>query len=257
MRELASAWVNRGGTFAVASSLAPFKTVASDPSGCRSGNAQDASGQTCPLFAFAFIAPGDEMRVLATLAGVFENLYAWPMVSIPPSSLAVLATASSDITVEPLWSVARDSTPIVRTRGAKSTNSEATATMRIADSTSVPGATLRKLLDGQGVQPGLFAKSLDVAAAQREWAKVAGGASVIRPTGPGTVAIVSRGPTSAKSIVRLELVPTGEPSWLAKFDAADASDVLRTYGLGRLFESFRQDATNGVKPIAHVYFVVN
>ena len=134
---------------------------------------------------------------------------------------------------------------------------DAGCSQQLAVTTELFLVHLRKLFDGEGMQSRLFSKSLDVSALQRAWTPIQSGSAVIRSTAPTTATIVTRGPTSAKSIVRLELVSTGEPKWLSEFDANDASDVLRTYGLGRLFESFRQDATNGQKPIAHVYFVVN
>ena len=47
---------------------------------------------------------------------------------------------------------------------------------------------------------------------------------------------------------RVDLVATGEPLWLDKFAARDAGDVVRTYGLSRLFEGFRVEAAGGTGP---------
>src|SRR5688572_19089223 len=78
MRELADRWIAGGGSFVVATSLAPFKTVATDPSGCRASTVPTTGDlQTCPLYAFGFIAPGDGARIVATLAGVFQHVFVW------------------------------------------------------------------------------------------------------------------------------------------------------------------------------------
>ncbi|HEX6042199.1 hypothetical protein, partial [Longimicrobium sp.] len=76
MRTVSERWTADGGTFVVAASLAPFKPVGGDVSSCRPGDddAKDAR-QTCPLYAFAFVAPGDEGRVAAALAATFDDLF--------------------------------------------------------------------------------------------------------------------------------------------------------------------------------------
>ena len=82
MRALADQWIGRGGAFIVASSAAPFQPVANDPAGCG-----DTDRQTCPLYAFAFVAPGDQGRVAAALASVFQNLYVTPLPALPGSGV--------------------------------------------------------------------------------------------------------------------------------------------------------------------------
>jgi hypothetical protein len=62
-----------------------------------------------------------------------------------------------------------------------------------------------------------------------------------------TVDIVSRGPRAPMSIFLIDIVPTGSPLWLDEFSAEDAGDVVRTYGLGRLFENFRADALRTIQ----------
>jgi hypothetical protein len=239
MREVAGTWIDHGGTFAVASSLAPFKTVESDPSGCRRGSdaSATATGQTCPLYAFAFIPPGDELRILTALSSVFVNLFAWPVPTIPGAAIGIQSQGSGPaLTVEPSWERASDGSPVARTRGPAATNTRVTAALRILD--SVSGA--------------------DASAKQREWLPVDGQTFLIRPSGePRAVSIVTRGRNAQKSIVRLDVMPSGDPSWLNAFDAANATDVVRTYGFGRLFEPFRQRAANATTPFAHAYFVVN
>lgn len=262
MRAVAEEWIGRGGTFAVAASMAPFTTVESDPSGCRQGAdaTTDSLRQTCPLYAFAFIAPGDELRILGTLASVSEHLYAWPVPAIDRSALTVEASGSSPaLTVQPTWAMSRDGSSIARSRGPSATNNAVSAQVRVRDSTTFNGRTFDKLLTGEGTQLQLFAKSMDAAAEGHEWLPIAGGGAVIRVSTekPLTVVLVTRGQAAARSIVRLDLVTTGEPSWLSEFDAGDAKDVIRTFGLGRLFEPFRQEARKSTPRFGHMFFVVN
>jgi hypothetical protein len=57
----------------------------------------------------------------------------------------------------------------------------------------------------------------------------------------------------------VDVVPAGVPLWIGEFAAKDASDVVRTYGLGRLFESFHNDAvrrTNGRTRAIGRFFIV-
>jgi len=65
------------------------------------------------------------------------------------------------------------------------------------------------------------------------------------------------GPEVPRQLYRLQLHPAGEPSWLEAFDAENAGDALRTYGLSRLFESFRAVDPAAAPPVARIYVVVN
>ena len=68
---------------------------------------------------------------------------------------------------------------------------------------------------------------------------------------------VSRGAGVARSLYRLQLHPAGAPSWLDAFDAESAADARRTYGLGRLFESFRAADPLAAPAVVRAYAVVN
>jgi hypothetical protein len=57
------------------------------------------------------------------------------------------------------------------------------------------------------------------------------------------------------TLYRVELFPAGTPAWLAELEARDASDVERTFGLGRLFERFRASAATS-PPLARAYLLV-
>jgi hypothetical protein len=65
------------------------------------------------------------------------------------------------------------------------------------------------------------------------------------------------GEDEPRNLYRLDLHPTGEPSWLATFDAESATDAQRTFGLGRLFESFRARDPRSVPAVLRAYVVVS
>lgn len=72
--------------------------------------------------------------------------------------------------------------------------------------------------------------------------------------------LLSRGSSASRTLYRVDLVPAGIPSWLSRFDAEGVNDRLRTFGLSRLFESFRQEAQRrGAREIsiAHFFVVAN
>jgi hypothetical protein len=267
MRELASRWVERDGAFLVATSLAPFQTVTSDPSGCRRRDAADGAPQTCPLYAFGFIAPGDVARVTASLAGVFEHLFVWPAPVIPPSQLSLVPKDMDrrDIRVERRWASGEKGTPIVRVRGDSATNKVLTVAFALRDTTTPEGRAHATILAGQGVRVELRSRAFTPAAAAQAWNPVEARGALVTPVvpsrdamGPGAAPpaldLVTRGPRAPVTMFQVDLVPTGAPSWLDAFDAVDAKDVVRTYGLGRLFEGFR---TRGGKPFARIYIVAN
>lgn len=266
MRELADRWVAQGGAFIVATSLAPFKTVATDPSGCRVSSASAASDpQTCPLYAFGFIAVGDATRVTATLASVFEHVFVWPALTIPPADLA-LAPADPlrrDVRLERRWASAPKGSPIVRVRGDSATNRTLSASITVRDTTTPEGHAHAALLGGQNVEIRMFSRAFTPAAAGQEWMPVEARGALVRPgarTAQGALALdfVTRGARGPVSMYRIDLMPGGSPTWLERFDAEDASDVVRTYGLGRLFESFRTKARGGnVSPLARFFIVAS
>jgi len=260
MRTLADAWVNHGGTFVTAVSLAPFKTVASDPSGCRRGPADDTAGQTCPLYAFAFVAAPDVEAVTTAVADVFEHVFAWPMPTVPTKVLTEQQQGSSaDIALEKRWASLTDGGWIARVRGrAAPSNQELFAQLSIGDSANPSGRTYAALLEGQAHAVGLRAKSLS-ATAPLPWADVASHGALLRVTGdqPPTLGFVTRGKNAPRSIIAVDLLPRGVPSWLEVVSASNANDVRRTYGINLLFEAFRTKAQKSPSPAARYFFVTN
>ena len=266
MRELADRWIEGGGSFVVATSLAPFKTVATDPSGCRR-EAAPAEGemQTCPLYAFGFVAPGDGARIAATLASVFEHVFIWPAPTIPPADLALTPAEPNrrDVRVERRWASAPKGTPIVRVRGDSATNKTLTSVIAVRDTSTAEGRGYAAILASQEVELRAYSRAFTPAAATQEWAPVDARGALVRPgtrteSGELTLQFVTRGARGPVSMYRIDLVPGGTPSWLERFDAEDASDVVRTYGLGRLFESFRTRANAGnIAPFGRFFIVAS
>ena len=259
MREHAMRWVERGGTFVVATSLAPFTTVASDPSGCRrAADAAASEPQTCPLYVFGFIAGGDEQRITTALASVFEHMFVWPAPVISPDALTLLPDDPDrrDLRLERRWTSAAGGTPIMRVRGDSATNRTLTAMVSLRDTVSAEGRAQQSLLRDQGARIALYSRALTPAAAAQPWRAVEARGALVRVMDAAAgearsghaIALVSRGPRGPMSMFRLDLVPTGEPLWLEEFAARDASDVVRTYGLGRVFEGFRAQAAATAGP---------
>jgi hypothetical protein len=256
MRALAEQWIDGGGSFIVASSAAPFRPVANDPAGCRASG--DADQQTCPLYAFAFVAPGDQGRVAPALASVFQNLYVTPLPAVPGSGVAMTSRGSAEINLEPGWESTVDGTPIVRVRGKTATNTPLRASLVLDDTTSPRGRAMLASLRGRRLVPALAVRTLADNPAASPWRASPARGGLMRPTAdPFAYEFISRGSDGPRYLYRLQLHPAGEPSWLEAFDAASAGDALRTYGLSRLFESFRGLDPRATPPVLRAYVVVN
>lgn len=265
MRALADRWIGAGGSFLVATSMAPFRTVQSDPSGCRQGEGEDASGQTCPLYAFAFIPPGASLGVASALVPAFEHIFVWPALPVEPDAVTLEADGQRpDVRLERQWQRTSAGTPIVRVRGPQPTQQWLTARVTLRDTTTPEAKAVLASLAGQGTRLILRSRRFAPEAASRSWQQSAtGAATLVRPTPerPLSVDVVTRGAQGTPSAFRVDVVPNGEPSWLSSFDAEDASDRLRTYGIGRLFESFRKRAADqsatDTGAIARFFLVAN
>ena len=276
MREHGVRWVGRGGSFVVGTSLAPFQTVAGDPSGCRRSNsAAAADAQTCPLYVFGFVDRGDEWRILTAVASVFEHLYIWPAPTIPPTALTLVPTDPNrrDLRIERRWTAAANGTPIMRVRGDSATNRTLSATLTLRDTTSLEGRTFAALLRDQLGEIVVFSRGFTPAAASQKWMAAESRGSLVRPagepvSGPSesgdwrrTLDLVTRGPRAPLTMFMIDLSPSGKPLWIDEFAAKDASDVIRTYGLNRLFEGFRVDAQRqtgadgSARPIGRFFIV--
>jgi hypothetical protein len=259
MRAQAERWIAAGGTFIVASSAAPFRPVENDPAGCRASG--EASEQTCPLYAFAFVAPGDQGRVAAALAAVFQNLYVTPLPAVREADVKMSAPGTAQITMEPSWAKAPDGTPIVRVRGNAATNVPMRASLALRDTASPLGRAALLAIRGRRLVPAVAVRTLASDTAASPWRPSPATGSLVRPVAddPFAYDFLSRGTGREvpRYLYRLELHPAGEPSWLEAFDAESASDALRTYGLGRLFESFRARDPGAAPAVIRSFVVVN
>ena len=257
MRNAADAWIAQGGSFLVAASFAPFKSVSSDPSGCHKD--PNAAQQKCPLYAFGFIAKGDEVRIAAALASVFENVFAWPTPIIPPGQFTLIGPpARTDIILDGRWATTDDGTPIGRTQGKSATNTSLPVKIMLTDSTSLSGNLFSKLLGGTELHVELLGRRHDASGTSQKWTPIAGGSPLVAAESKGLeLRVVTRGALATRSMVHLRIVSDGTPKWLTEFDAPKADDGLRTYGLSRLFESFRQSALQNSREISSLYIVAN
>ena len=252
MRRTAQNWIDRGGTFLLAASRAPFEPVPGDPAGCRP--AEDSGAATCPLYAFAFIAPGDEARVVNAFAhaDAFEHLFVWPLPGA--ASTGITADQAPNLSFEPQWGKATSGAPVARARGQTYINQPVPARLELGAS----DAATRAALAGQTLRSQISTLPLDNRTGS--WTPVSGPASLVRSVNgqPGNIEFLSRGADAPRQLYKVELYPTGEAPWLDKFDATSANDEVRTYGLGRLFELFRTRAQSGnPAPVQRAYVVVN
>lgn len=255
MRDAAVRWVERGGTFIVGASKAPFAPVADDASGCRANGA----GATCPLYAFAFVARGDEPRIAGALTDVFEHLFVWPLPGVAGAQLSARAEAAgAAIQLHPTWATAGDGTRIVRSGGPAASTTPLVIRFQAGDSASVAGRTMHAGLAGQRLRPLLWARSLSLPA--HAWSPLAAAGSLVRPSAeePFAVRLFTRGSAAPAVLYRIDLTPVGEPSWLGEFAADSAGDAHRTFGIERLFEAFRhQAAQSEPRVVARMYVVAN
>lgn len=258
MRQLARRWIDQGGRFMVAASQAPFNPVPGDPAGCRSPG--EAEAMTCPLYAFVYIAPDQETRVVSTFAGsdTFEHLFIWPLPGASPTRV-VVEQQQEEIAVEPGWETADTGELIARVRGDAFTNVPARGRLELVGDDAVSGRAAREAIAGHSLRSQAYVRPLRESAVGSAWETTGGPGSLVRPvTGaPGVLEFLSHGPSAERHLYKVERYPTGEAPWLPAFDAESATDEVRTYGLGRLFELFRSLARQGAAPVQRAYIVVN
>ncbi|HEX2206062.1 MAG TPA: hypothetical protein VHG93_00150 [Longimicrobium sp.] len=267
MRELALRWTEGGGTFLVAVSRAPFKRVEGDPSGCHAGAAGGAaadSARTCPLYAFAFAAPGDGMRIAAVLADRFEHVWAFPMATIPLGRLTLRPESGAEgVTFDPSWVPEGASAAVPKIEG----ETPATTPLRLRVEPADTGrqGLVAPLLAAERTRAELFSRTVTADTPAPAWRRHDGQVGPVRVTPDGrTLSVFSPGGDDCRAaaegdpcgaLYRLDLRPAGTPAWLAQFEAAEAADRERTFGLGRLFEAFIPQAASA-PPLARVYLLV-
>jgi hypothetical protein len=243
LRALARKWVAAGGSLIVGASMAPFSTVAADPSGCRR-EGESAEDQRCPLYAFALAPKGSQRWLTGVLASAFEHLYTWPAMRLAGREEALISPkVQSSLQFERNWGPTGQGSPIVRSRGSSASNDWSSLRLTPADSTSAEGAGVLAALRGQRMTVVVSTRRFGDGP-KSDWNRVSGNTTILRPNPNDVMAVdlVTRGQGAQPTLYRVDLMPEGSPAWLDQFDATNRDDRMRTYGLGRLFEAFRQDA---------------
>ncbi|MFL5386458.1 MAG: hypothetical protein ACJ8GN_28395 [Longimicrobiaceae bacterium] len=280
MRDVAQGWIRAGGSFVVAVSLAPFTPVKDDPSGCHvqrgergqgaadePEGAEGGGGLKCPLYVFAFAAPGDGMRVGATLAQLFDHVWMYPAPTAPGKTFVLdqdPATPGESATFEHQRLLAADSAAVAAVEGTEPATRPLRLHLRQPDTDSPAGRLVAALL-ASGTRAELAARGVTSDSVAIDWMRQDGHTGAVRFLNSGrTLEVFSPGGDDCRAappsepcgtLYRLELYPTGAPAWLAELEARDASDVERTFGLGRLFEPFRANAA-ATPPLARAYLMV-
>ncbi len=264
MRELALRWGRARGTFLVAVSRAPFRPVQGDPSGCHAASAGGGdTARQCPLYAFVFAAPGDGVRIAAELAGLFEHVWGHPLPTAPLGAVALRpdgAAPEEGVQYDAAWLSGPATVP--RLEGGSPATHPFRATLVPANDSSPAGRLLDRLLAGARLE--LFARPVTSDSAATPWRRQ-GGTGAVRAAAGGTeISVFSPGGDDCLAadegepcgtLHRIEARAPGAPPWLARFEAREAADAERTFGLGRLFEPFRQLAA-GAPPLARSYLLV-
>lgn len=270
MRDLAMRWTEKGGIFLVAVSPAPFRPVPGDPSGCHAPSAASAQADSawkCPLYAFAFAAPGDGMRVAGALTELFQHVWAFPIPTAPGNAVALRADgAPQGVTFDPAWLAGGEWGNVPKIEAEAPATQPLRLKLEPAKPAENTGRLLAAMLAGQETRATLTARAVSADAQAASWSDRDGrtgpvrlaqdgrGLEVYSPGGDDCAAAEPADPCG--TLYRLELRPAGVPAWLAAFDAREAADQERTFGLGRLFESFQARAAGSAPPLARAYLLV-
>lgn len=267
MRELALRWSRAGGTFLVAVSRAPFRPVREDPSGCHAAaaGAQGDSVRQCPLYAFVFAAPGDGTRIAAELAGLFEHVWGHPLPTAPLDAVVLRPgeeASEPGVTYDAAWLAGPPPVPMLEA-DAPATRAFF-ASLAPADTSAPAGRVLARLL-ADGARLEIFARPVTADSAASPWRRQDGGRGPVRagaggrgvdvfsPGGDDCVSVTEGEPCG--TLYRIEVRAPGAPPWLSRFEAREAADAERTFGLGRLFEPFLPLAA-AAPPLARAHLLV-
>jgi hypothetical protein len=256
MRGAAADWVTKGGTFIVAASPAPFTPQAGDPSGCHTAMKIVKTAQ-CPIYAFIFAARGDEERVLQYVGRAFRHVFAWPAPIFPKANTwKFTLPPGSGLFMNPAFAYAFDGTPISKV-WANTPKTLVEGKLSLVDRTSLASRWRQSLLSGGGFRQVVRARSLRGG----PWATPTLNASLVQAKmseDAVSVSVASHGSGSQPAtLYAVDLVPSGQPSWLKDFGGTSPSHTSRTYALSRLFTWFELNAAEAAYPAARFFFVVN
>jgi hypothetical protein len=264
MRNEAAAWIGKGGTFLVTASLAPFYPVSNDASGCRLATAEESNESRCPLYAFTFVAAGDLGPMASALAAVSQHVFAWPLPAIAPDNIVLVnqSPATAGVRFSSPWTRTSTQYPIIRLENSTTANAVVTARVQLVESTSQLSRAAWAALRAQTRGALITTRRLDTAAVKHPWTPTSA-AALVRELRRGDLdfQLVSYPPGLGRTshcqhcaLYRIDIMPSGTPSWLSEFDASDRADAVRTFGFGRLFELFRSEEESA-RPAARFYVV--
>jgi hypothetical protein len=207
---------------------------------------------------------------------VFEHLYICPTPTSPPEALPLVPGEPDprDLRIERRWATGAKGTPIVRVRGDSATNRALSVRVEVRDTSTAVGRTYARLLRDQAFGLEIYSRAFAPGPVPTTWVPSEARGSLVRgadePSADAestdwrrTIDIVTRGPRAPVTMFMVDLVASGKPLWLERFAAEDASDVVRTYGLGRLFENFQgeaQQVTSGPRrasPLGRFFIVAS
>ncbi len=268
MVELANAWVAKGGTFFVAVSRAPFRTVQNDPSGCRRTRTISAREQRCPLYSFGFIPPGEVSRVVPLFAAAFEDIFVWPM----PADLGVEVLPDSGVVSDPLarpaflprWVSFGPSGTISRFKSTGVMKRHQPLHFEAFDVDHGAVDWHRAVLSRSsyeikaysvGLGQMLDGKSVTLRWRPYDLSPKTGLVHLDRDDSAGRqLSARAIGKDGSPTLVKFELVARPAPLWMGEYSAANVRDPIRTFGLHLLFVGLL-DPISAPRPAA--YLLIN
>lgn len=256
MRELVAEWVDRGGTFAVAMSFAPFRPIPGDPAGChRDATAPADAPLTCPLYAFAFVRAEDANTMAVRLVESFEHTFMLPAPTIHPSHIVLRSTSRSDqLAFDRRWATVPDGTPIAHSSSER--RSERPSVVTVDDGSPDGVAAMRlEFLRSLAPHRRVWRRSIGAASGQQEWRPVSETGAHVAASSEDALGLrlLSRGQEAQLFLYRVDLVPFDVPDWLRALDGQDISDRVSTFGLGRLFPTLERIMEEQPQRVTSVY----
>ncbi|MDB4912405.1 MAG: hypothetical protein JWM95_49 [Gemmatimonadetes bacterium] len=261
--ESARAWTSDGGhsspgLFLMLALDAPFVQVRDDKAGCLAS--MSVAPIRCPLYAFVFTPRAGSAELLEALRGVHGRLFMMP--GMTDEALAVTAARSGaagagDLHVFP----AQGAVPLTLLYHTDAAPPQGIARVNVLASLATQGSLARfsrdDSLEVQIASAPLLhnakPKWTPVTNTANAWAAVTSHSLDTSSGALGLMLELRARPEVPPTAYRLELVSTGRPAWVDKFDAPEFGDLTRTYGLTSLFAYLKPRQTTLATLFAGVY----
>ena len=254
MRELVAEWTDRGGTFAVAMSFAPFRPIPGDPAGChRDATAPADAPLTCPLYAFAFVRAEDANTMAERLVESFKHTFMLPAPAVHPSQIVLRYTSPpGQLAFDRRWATASDGTPIAHSSSERRSERPSAVTV---DTGTPDRAAANRLEFVRSLAPHRRVWRRAIRAAQPEWRPVSEAGAHVAASNEDALGLrlLSRGQEAQLFLYRVDLIPLDIPDWLRALDGQDISDRVSTFGLGRLFPTLKRIMEEQRQRVTSVY----